>query len=59
LTSVNFPLRLPSEHVTPQGIKVKVTPLEKIPHQYREKREYISDDEESGYEITLRYNRLA
>lgn len=59
LTSVNFPLPLPTEHLTPQGIKVKVTPLEKIPHQYREKREYISDDEESRYEIVLRYNRLA
>jgi hypothetical protein len=59
LTSVNFPLPLPSEHVTPQGIKVKVTPLEKIPQQYRERREYISDDEESHYEIVLRYNRLA
>lgn len=59
LTSVNFPLPLPTEHVTPQGIKVKVTPLEKIPQQYREKREYVSDDEESRYEIVLRYNRLA
>ncbi len=59
LTSVNFPLPLPTEHVTPQGIKVKVTPLEKIPQQYREKREYISDDEESRYEIVLRYNRVA
>jgi hypothetical protein len=59
LTSVNFPLPLPSEHVTPQGIKVKVTPLEKIPQQYREKREYVSDDEGSRYEIVLRYNRIA
>jgi hypothetical protein len=59
LTSINFPLPLPSEHVTPQGIKVKVTPLDKITQQYREKREYISDDEESHYEIVLRYNRLA
>jgi len=59
LTSVNFPLPAPSEFVSPQGIKVKVTPLEKIPQQYREKREYISDDEESHYEIILRYNRLA
>jgi hypothetical protein len=47
------------EHITPQGIKVKVTPLEKIPQQYREKREYVSDDEESRYEIVLRYNRVA
>lgn len=59
LTSVNFPLPLPSEHVTPGGIKVKVTPLEKIPQQYRERREYISDDEDSRYEIVLRYNRVA
>jgi len=59
LTSVNFPLPLPSEHVTPQGIKAKVTPLDKIPHQYRELREYTSDDEDSRYEIVLRYNRLA
>lgn len=59
LTSVNFPLPLPTEHVTPQGIKVKVTPLDKIPQQYRERREYISDDEESRYEIVLRYNRVA
>jgi hypothetical protein len=59
LTSVNFPLPLPTEHVTPQGIKVKVTPLEKTSSKYREKREYASDDEESRYEIVLRYNRLA
>ncbi len=45
LTSANFPLPSPSEHVTAQGIKVKVTPLEKVPQQYRERREYISDDE--------------
>jgi hypothetical protein len=59
LTSVNFPLPEPSEHLSPQGIKVKVTPLDKIPQQYRERREFISDDEESRYEIVLRYNRLA
>jgi len=59
LTSVNFPLPAPSEFVSPQGIKVKVTPLEKIPQQYREKREYVSDDEGRHYEIILRYNRLA
>lgn len=56
LTSTNFPMPMPSEHVTPQGLKVKVTPLDKIPGQYREMREYISDDEESRYEIVLRYN---
>jgi hypothetical protein len=59
LTSVNFPLPAASEHNTPQGIKVKVTPLDKSPGQYRERREYISDDEDSRYEIVFRYNRLA
>ncbi|MES3020341.1 MAG: hypothetical protein V4857_02030 [Pseudomonadota bacterium] len=59
LTSVEFALPPTSEHVTPQGIKVKVTPLGKIPGQYRERREYISDDEDSRYEIVFRYNRLA
>ncbi len=35
-----------------------MTSLDKIPQQYRELREYISDDEESRYEIVLRYNRV-
>jgi hypothetical protein len=47
------------EYKTQDGIKVKVTPLEKIPTQYKEKREYISDAEDSRYEIVLRYNRVA
>jgi hypothetical protein len=59
LTSMNFALPAASEHVTPQGIKVKVTPLGKLPGQYRERREYISDDEDSRYEIVFRYTRLA
>ncbi len=59
LTSIDVALPPASEHVTPQGIKVRVTPLGIIPGQYRERREYISDDEDSRYEIVLRYNRLA
>jgi hypothetical protein len=59
LTSVDVALPPASEHITPQGIKVKVTPLGKLPGQYRERREYISDDEDSRYEIVFRYNRLA
>lgn len=59
LTNVDVPLPAASEHITPQGIRVRVTPLDKIPGQYRERREYISDDEDSRYEIVLRYNRLA
>jgi len=41
------------------GIKVKVTPMTKIPTQFRENREYISAKEESRYEVVLRYNRIA
>ena len=59
LTSVNFPVPDPSEHISAQGIKVTVTPLEKTPQQYRERRTYVSDDEGSKYEIVYRYNRVA
>jgi hypothetical protein len=59
LTNGNFPPPLVAELTTSGGIKVKVTPLEKGPSEYRERREYVSEDEESRYEITLRYNRVA
>ncbi len=59
LTSVELPMPGVAEYVTQQGIKVKVVPLEKIPTQYRERREYRSDAEDSRYEIVLRYNRVA
>ena len=59
LTNVDVPLPAASEHTTPQGIRVRVTPLDKIPGQYRERREYISDDEDSRYEIVFRFNRVA
>lgn len=59
LTSVNFPLPASSESSTQQDIKVQISPIEKIPAQYRERREYISNAEESRYVITLRYNRVA
>jgi hypothetical protein len=57
-TNMNFPLPSPTEYRTTEDIKVKVTPLEKTTQQYRELREYFSDDGDSRYEITLRYNRL-
>jgi hypothetical protein len=59
LTNVDIALPAASEHITPQGIRVKVTPLDKLPGRYRERREYISDDEDSRYEIVLRYTRVA
>lgn len=58
LTSAASPLPAPSEYPTAAGIQVKVTPLEKTPTQYRERREYISSEEDSRYEIVLRYNRV-
>ena len=59
LTNADLPLPDPIEYKTQDGIKVKITPLEKIPTQYKERREYISDPEESRYEVVLRYNRVA
>ena len=59
LTSANFPAPAPAEFPATDDISVKVTPLDKIPQQFSERREYSSEDEDSRYELTLRYNRLA
>ena len=58
-TGADFPLPDATSFTTEGDIKVKVTPLEKIPTQYRERREYRSDDEDSRYEIVFRFNRSA
>jgi hypothetical protein len=59
LTNTDLPVPEIAQYVSQQGIKVKAVPLEKIPTQYRERREYRSDEEDSRYEIVLRYNRVA
>lgn len=59
LTNTDLPVPEIAEYVSQQGIKVRAVPLEKIPTQYRERREYRSDKEDSRYEIVLRYNRVA
>jgi hypothetical protein len=59
LTNSDLPIPAIDQYVSQQGIKVKVVPLEKIPTQYKERREYRSDEEDSRYEIVLRYNRVA
>jgi hypothetical protein len=59
LTSVDSPMPDVAEYETEDGIKVKVVPIEKTPTQYWERREYVSDKEDSKYEIVLRYNRVA
>jgi len=40
LTNTDLPLPEIAQYVSQQGIKVKATPLEKVPTQYRERREY-------------------
>jgi hypothetical protein len=59
LTNANFPAPIVAEHTTAGDINVTVTPLDKRPQQFRERRAYRSDDEDSRYEIDLRYNRVA
>jgi hypothetical protein len=59
LTSPNFPAPQEGPYTTERGIEVKTTPLDKIPLQYRERREYISAEEDSRYEIVYRWNRVA
>lgn len=58
LTNADLPMPPVVEYKTQDGIKVKVVPLEKIPTQYTERREYRSDPEDSHYQIVLRYNRV-
>lgn len=58
LTNADLPMPPIVEYKTQDGIKVKVVPLEKIPTQYKERREYRSGPEESHYQIVLRYNRV-
>ena len=58
LTSLNFPLPSVRTFTSPNDIEVTVEPVDKVPFQYRERRRYRSDDEDSTYEITLRYNRF-
>ena len=60
LTNANLPLPqavggIPSI----ENITINITPLEKVPNQYKERREYVSSAEESRYEVVLRYNRVA
>jgi hypothetical protein len=58
-TSANFGAPPAASFKTEGDITVNVTPLDKLPLQYRERREYVSDDEDSRYEIVYRFNRVA
>jgi hypothetical protein len=59
LTNANLPMPLPSTLPSIEDITINISPLEKIPSQYRERREYVSSREDSRYEIVLRYNRVS
>ena len=62
LTSSNVPAPDQTTFKSENGIVVNVNktiPPEKIPLQYRETHEYVSDDQDSRYEITYRYNHVA
>ena len=57
LANANVPSPGFAHFESPQGLDVNLTPLEKGALTYREFREYVSDEEESRYEIYFRYNR--
>jgi hypothetical protein len=59
LTSPDFPAPDDAQYTSAQGIDVQSQALEKLPTQYRELRKYHSDDEDSNYHLTLRFNRVA
>jgi hypothetical protein len=59
LTSPNFDVPPRLHFTTGGGIVVDTTPLEKLATQYKEKRNYYSEDESSAYEVFFRINRVA
>jgi hypothetical protein len=62
LTSANAPAPDPTTFNTEDDIVVNVNktiPPLKLPLEYHETREYVSDDQDSRYEITYRYNHIA
>jgi hypothetical protein len=62
LTSINSPAPDPRTFSASDGIVVNVNktiPPKKLPFEYHETREYVSDDQDSRYEITYRFNRVA
>ena len=59
LTNVDLPTSGISSHQSPQDLQVVVTPVGKTALTHREFREYVAEDEDSRYEVYLRYNRTA
>lgn len=63
LTNINIPAPEASSdrtlYTTPGDIQVRLMMAGKTANQYTEERGYISDDEDSWYNITFRYTRTA
>jgi hypothetical protein len=62
LTSANAPAPDPRTFTADNGIVVNVNktiPPLKLPTEYHKTREYVSDDQDSRYEITYRFGRVA
>jgi hypothetical protein len=62
LTSANSPIPPSRSFETQFGIVVNVNgsiPPVKGPLEYHETREYVSDDQDSRYELTYQFNRIA
>jgi hypothetical protein len=63
LTNINIPSPEANSnntiYTTADEIKVRLMSAEKRQFEYQEVRGYLSDKEDSWYNITLRYNRLA
>ncbi len=58
LASPSIPAPEVAEYESAQDIKVKVVPVQKTA-EYLERREYVSDKENSEYHLTLRYKAIA
>ncbi|HSW22137.1 MAG TPA: hypothetical protein VLJ62_05175, partial [Burkholderiaceae bacterium] len=58
-TGADFPPPATAPFTSEGGIQVSATPIDKVPLQYRERRDYVSDDEDSHYAIVYRFNRTA
>jgi hypothetical protein len=59
LTNANVPSPGFGHFQSPQGLDINLTPLAKGALTYSEFREYVSEAEDSRYEIYYRYNRTA
>ena len=61
LTNANSPALEARTFESEEGIVVNVNSISpvKLPLEYHETREYVSDEEDSRYEITYRFNRIA